>query len=445
MKRHIINKLKEWKAQKTRKPLILNGVRQCGKTYILEYFAKTHFSDYHYVNFEADGRLASLFTQDLHPQRIINELSFYLKHPIDLSQDLIIFDEIQACPHALASLKYFYETMPQIALCCAGSLLGIELNTSSFPVGKVESINMCPLNFTEFLQAIGEQQLYELLTAENLSNGIPEVAHQQLWEKMKWYWIIGGLPAVISAFIDKQDNLFLAFEAARALQKQLLHDYYADFAKHSGKVNAMHIDRLWRNIPKQLANTQDSSINKFKFKGIVPNIDRYSRLANVIDWLAAARLIIKIPIIETAELPLSAHVEESKFKLCLFDVGILSAMSDLPFQSILDYDFGTYKGYYAESFVAQELYTQDQTFYCWQKLHAEIEFVLQAGKHIIPVEVKSGSITRARSLQKFIERYQPPYAIIMSAQPLHIDHRHNTLHYPLYCASQMLMRCCAKL
>ena len=440
MKRHIINKLNEWKIRKNRKPLILNGVRQCGKTYILEYFAKTHFPNYHIINFEADARLAPLFAQDLHPERIINELSFYLKRPIDLSQDLIIFDEIQACPHALASLKYFHETMPQTALCCAGSLLGIMLNTASFPVGKVESINMYPLNFTEFLQAIGEQQLYELLTAEDFPSSIPEIAHQQLWEKMKWYWIVGGLPAVVSTFIDKQENLLLAFEAVRVQQQQLIHDYYADFAKHSGKVNAMHIDRLWRTVPKQLANTQDGSANKFRFKDIVPSVDRYSRLANVIDWLEAARLIIKIPIIEKIELPLSAHTEASKFKLCLFDVGILSAMSDLPFQSILDYDFGTYKGYYAENFVAQELYVQDQLFYCWQNPRAEIEFVLQSGKGIIPIEVKSGSIKRARSLQKFMQRYQPPFALIMSAQPLRIELQHKIYRYPLYLGNQMLMR-----
>jgi predicted AAA+ superfamily ATPase len=407
MKRNILQQLAQWKHKKKRKPLILNGVRQSGKTYSLKCFSEAEFPQHHYFNFEEDTRLGELFTKDLHPDRILNELSFYRNQPIEREKDLIIFDEIQACPQALTSLKYFNELTPEVAICCAGSLLGVALNTSSYPVGKVDTIPLFPLNFYEFLLAIDEPRLADLLENTALHAEIPSMAHQQLWEKMKWYWITGGLPEVVVTFVAERENLFRAFEAAREKQKQLIQDYYADFAKHAGKVNAMHIDRIWRSVPQQLAQTQDGNAGRFKFKGIVPGIDRYSRFAQVIDWLVAAHLLIKIPIIENAQIPLSAYKEESSFKLCMFDVGILGALSDMPFQAILDYDFGTYKGYYAENFVAQELIAQEQAIYCWQKQRAEIEFVMQSGKQVIPIEVKSGHITRSQSLQKFTDYYHP--------------------------------------
>jgi predicted AAA+ superfamily ATPase len=436
MKRDLLHQLRQWKDKKNRNPLIINGVRQSGKTYILKNFAETSFPQYHYFNFEEDTRLSELFVKDLHPKRILDELSFYSDRPIDSTQDLIVFDEIQACPNALTSLKYFNEISPDIAICCAGSLLGVALSSAPYPVGKVDTFPMFPLNFHEFLLAIDEQRLADVLQ-ESPSQNIPLMAHEKLWEKMKWYWIVGGLPEVVATFVSEKENLYLAFEAAREKQKQLIRDYYADFAKHAGKVNAMHIDRVWRAIPQQLAQTQDGNANRFKFKGIVPGVDRYSRFASVINWLESAHLIIKIPIIENAQIPLSAYTDESSFKLCMFDVGILGALSDMPFQSILDYDFGTYKGYYAENFVAQELVAQGHSMYCWQKQRADIEFVLQSGKHVLPIEVKSGHITRSKSLEKFVAYYHPPIRVIASAKPLLVDKIHGIYHCPLYSVGKL--------
>lgn len=441
MKRELLHKLIEWKASHYRKPLILTGIRQCGKTFILRHFGDNYFPKVHYFNFEKEQNLNVIFEHNLKPGRIINELSYKIGQEINIEQDLIIFDEIQACPLALTSLKYFYEDMPNLHLCGAGSLLGVALNHVSFPVGKVTHLQLYPMSFNEFLLAIGQEQLYKLLKQTNFDTEIPELAHQKLWEVMQWYWITGGLPEVVKTFSENQENLFQAFTKSRKKQEDLIFTYYGDIAKHSGKVNAMHIDRVWKDVSKQLSKSQDTSVNKFKFKGIIPGIDRYSRLAGAIDWLVASGLIIKVPIINNAELPLSAYTQESKFKCFMADVGILGAISDLPFQAILNYNFGTYKGFFAENFVAQELLAaKGNNFYSWQDNRHEVEFVIQDNELILPIEVKSGKITKAISLQKFKDKYKPKYISIMSGHNLNIDKKNHICRYPLYLAGKFPLK-----
>ncbi len=433
MKRQIMQDLIKWKIKKNRKPLIIKGVRQTGKTFVLKKFGEKHFPNYHYINFENSRQAEKLFTDDFDPKRILTDLSFLLKTPIDEKKDLLIFDEIQACPSALTSLKYFSEQLPELALCCAGSLLGLHLGESSFPVGKVDFLNMRPMCFVEFLSACGEQESLDLLEQCKQGNGISEIVHQHLWGQFKTYLITGGLPEVVQTYLDNQNNVYQAFTLVRQKQNELIYGYYADIAKHSGKVNSMHIDRTWRAIPTQLARSQDGTAKRFQFKGIIPGIDRYARLANVIDWLNAAELIIKIPIIEHVERPLKAYSEESRFKLYLFDVGILGALSDLSPKSILDYDYGTYKGYFAENFVASEFIAKNIcNLNSWQQNRAEIEFLVDIDDHIIPIEVKSGWVTRSQSLQKYAEKYAPLYRIIFSAKPLFIDKINKYYNYPLY-------------
>jgi len=437
MKRHIIQKLEAWRTSSGRKPLVVSGVRQCGKTYILQDFGRAFFRQCHYFNFEKRGDLGELFQKNLEPKRILLELEYAGQQAIDTAQDLVIFDEIQACPKAITSLKYFNEELSQLALCCAGSLLGLSLNHASFPVGNVNLLNMYPLSFSEFLLAIDELQLYELIQRCDADTEIPLIAHQQLWAKMQWYWIVGGLPEVINVFNRTKENLFIAFQAVRNKQNELLHTYYADVAKHSGKVNALQIDRVWQATPTQLARTQDGAANKFKFKDIFPGIGRYDRLSGAIDWLVAANLVIKVPIVNSAEIPLSAYTQESAFKLFMFDVGLLGAMSDLPIKSILDHDYGTYKGFFAENFVAQELLAAGYShLFCWQSDRAEVEFLLTLQNGVIPIEVKSGWITRAKSLQQVVNKYQPAYAVIMSGHPLKIDQSNKRHYYPLYLAGK---------
>lgn len=430
-------KLLEWKASGHSKPLMLRGVRQCGKTYLLKHFGANEFPRFHYFNFEREPKLASVFESNLNPQHIIDQLSFYQNKSIDIANDLVIFDEIQVIPRALTSLKYFQEDMPELALCCAGSLLGIKLNDESYPVGKVQTDYLYPLTFLEFLGAIGEDSSAEFIKTCQANTVIPQLVHERIWERLKWYFVVGGLPEVVQTFIIHQDDLFDAFKKAREKQAQLISDYYADIAKHSGKVNAMHIDRVWRSIPAQLAKALDGSSSRFQFHGLIDGIDRYSRLAGPISWLENAGLIFKIPIIEAAEQPLSQHVEESRFKLYVFDVGILGALSDLSPKTILDYQYGTYKGYFAENFVTQEFVAANcRNFYAWQKGRYEVEFIRNVDGDVLPIEVKSGNVTHAKSLQKFMEKYASKYRTIISARPFRIDQCNGVHNYPLYLASR---------
>lgn len=437
MKRQYYQKLKEWKTNGHKKPLMLRGVRQCGKTYLLQHFGANEFSNVHYFNFEKEPILSKVFEANLNPDHLVNQLSFHQNRPIHIKTDLVIFDEIQSIPRALTSLKYFHEDMPELAVCCAGSLLGVKLNHESFPVGKIQTGYLYPLNFVEFLRAIDENLSAEIIESCNAGTVIPPLAHERIWELLKWYFIVGGLPEAVQVFIDHKDDLFVAFEKVREKQAQLISDYYADIAKHSGKINAMHIDRIWRSVPNQLARSLDGSSKRFQFHDIIDGIDRYSRLVNALDWLENAGLIFKLPIIYTIEHPLSAYVEENRFKLFVFDVGILGALSGLSPRTILEYQYGTYKGYFAENFVAQEFVsTNCRDLYAWQEDRSEVEFIRNIDGDILPIEVKSGNVTHAKSLQKFVEKYGSKYRTIMSGRPFKID-KHNGIHnYPLYLASR---------
>ena len=437
MKRNINIQLKVWKDKKDRRPLIMKGVRQVGKTYSLKEFGKNEFQNYHYVNFEEDEKARIVFDQDLNPRRILEELSFYLDSSIDIDHDLVIFDEIQACPRALTSLKYFSEKLPQLALCSAGSLLGLYFGSSSFPVGKVDFLEMFPMSFEEFLLGIGETRSHDYLTNCSVRTKIPEIVHSHLWELLKTYFITGGLPEVVRIYHENKDNLYNALQLVREKQQTLILGYEADMAKHSGKQNSMHINRLWRNIPSQLAREQDGSAPKYKFKDVIPGIRGYSRLAGIIDWLLTAGLIIKSHIISKALLPLSAFKEENAFKLYYFDIGILGAVSRLQPKTILDYDYGTYKGYFAENFAAQEfLCSGIGELFCWRETTAEVEFIREIDGKIIPIEIKSGWVTQAKSLNVFAGKYSPVYRVIMSARNLNINEERNVHSYPLYLAAR---------
>jgi predicted AAA+ superfamily ATPase len=438
MKRNLMSDLNSWKAKKHRKPLILKGVRQTGKTYLLEQFGRESFPRHHVINFEKQERARTLFEADLSPHHIIDELQFFLRNKIDVRADLLIFDEIQSCPRALTSLKYFCEDMPEMALCSAGSLLGLRLNDGSFPVGKVDMLHLFPMTFSEFLRGIGDDILADHLANIHADSTPSSVAHEKLWQRLKHYFITGGLPEVVTTFAEQKDSVYAAMKSVRAKQDELINAYYADIAKHSGKVNAMHIDRTWRAIPAQLSSAVDSSPNRFKFRGVIPGVSRYTQLVHVIDWLDAAELIIKLPIVETAQQPLMAYVKENSFKLLVFDVGILGAMSGLDPKTILDYDYGTYKGYFAENFVAQQLVASGHSkIVIWQEDRSEVEFLIQEEGEIFPVEVKSGSVTRAKSLQKYVDKYKPAKSFILSANNMKIDLNNRLYHLPLYLAERI--------
>lgn len=444
MQRSLMKSLLEWKNSPHRKPLLLKGARQVGKTYLLKEFGQKAFPKVHYINFERDS-LASIFEPNFKTSRILTELSFFLGQSIN-PEDLLIFDEIQACPRAISSLKYFQEEMPSLALAAAGSLLGVSLSSEAFPVGKVDWLSLYPLTFSEFLLGIGEGDLHQyLISLSVLDREMPNlsvVAHERLWERLKHYFIVGGLPEIVSLFAEHQNDLFTAFQKVRERQESLIRDYYSDIAKHSGKVNAMHIDRLWRSIPAQLFKVHEGTSQRFRFKDIVPGIDRFSRLANVVDWLLNAGLILKSEIVKSAQMPLSAYAQEGVFKLFIFDVGILGAMSGLTPKALLDYSYGTYKGYFAENFVAQSLVSSGQfpALYTWQEGTAEIEFIQETQGEVIPIEVKSGTVTHAKSLSQFKKKYSPSYSVIYSGKNLFIDENSMTHFLPLYLAGLLKVK-----
>jgi predicted AAA+ superfamily ATPase len=406
-----------------------------GKTHLLKEFGEHHFSQCHYFNFEKEPSLAKLFELNLDPKRILDELTFHANRPIHIGKDLVIFDEIQEIPKALTSLKYFQEECPELHLCGAGSLLGLHLNSSSFPVGKVSFETLRPMSFEEFLMASNDKAL-SLLQKLTAKDAISELQHAHLWQQLKHYFIVGGLPEAVATYCEHKETLFEAFTRVRKKQDDLLKSYYADIAKHAGKVNAMHIDRIFQSVPMQLSQTQNESITRFKFKGVVPGVTHYDRLAGAIDWLEAAGLVIKIHIVNKGLLPFKAYGKENCFKLLLFDIGVLGSMSDLAPKTILDAEYGSFKGYFAENFVAEELLAHGrENLFSWQENLAEIEFLLEVTGEPIPIEVKSGLNTKAKSLRIFLEKYKSPYGVIFSGQPLHT--RSNIHHYPLYLAGKV--------
>ncbi|MCP5490705.1 MAG: ATP-binding protein [Chlamydiales bacterium] len=434
MHRKMMDKLVTWKNEKKRKPLLLKGVRQVGKTHLLKEFGRQHFSACHYVNFEKEQALAKVFEPDLDPKRILTELSFYLDQPINIGKDLVIFDEIQELPKALTSLKSFQEDCPELHLCGAASLLGLHLGPASFPVGKVTFETLRPMSFEEFLIANQDKSL-PMIQKLKAKNEIPAIMHEHLWEQLKRYFVVGGLPEVVVTYMEEKSDLYKSFSSVRKKQEDLLNAYYADIAKHSGKINAMHIDRVFRSVPAQLSQVNDGSVSRFKFKDVVPGISHYNRLAGAIDWLEAAGLVLKIHIVNSGLLPFKGYVKENLFKLMLFDVGLLGSMSGIPAKVIIDADYGSYKGYFAENFVAQEMIDLlGGTLFCWQEKNAEVEFLTEVLGKVIPIEVKSGSVTRAKSLKAFSEKYKPAYEVVFSGREMKVQKDKKTRYYPLYLA-----------
>ena len=436
MKRNIIKELRNWQTSEIRKPLILYGARQVGKTYILREFGEKDFPRCHYVNFENDERLRSVFNDGISPRKIINELQFLLDCSINKAEDLVIFDEIQQCPRALTSLKYFSEEMPELAICGAGSLIGVNVAPDSFPVGKVTILNLYPLSFDEFLGGVKKTRLTELLENEELQESLPRIAHDQLWELWKIYLVIGGLPEAINIYRKNLENQYEAMKLVRRVQSDLLDTYMSDIAKHSGKANALHIERLWRNVAMQLARTQNDGARKFRFKDAVPGMRGYERISSPLDWLEKARLILRTSIVKRAEIPLAGFAGDNRFKQYFFDVGLLNAITNTSPEQILKFNYGIYKGYVAENFVAQELHAAGiRELFCWEGRTSEVEFLLETPSGIIPWEVKSGRIRQAKSLKTFEERYHPELSIILSSG--NVKKQGSRWQVPVYAAGRL--------
>lgn len=383
MERQFYQKLIRWKASNLRKPLVLRGARQVGKTYLLKDFAKREYSDHVYINFDEEPQFASIFNENLDPNRIIKELNIYFKKTIEPGSTLIVLDEIQECPQALASLKYFCEKRNDYHIATAGSLLGVKL-TKGFPVGKVNFLDLAPFNFFEFLEAIGEIELVNMLKQMEKPEAISEIFHNKLLSHLKYYFIVGGMPEAVDIYI-KTDNI----AQVREVQKEILDAYMLDFAKHAPKDEVIKIMTVWESVPNQLAKEN----KKFIFSALRQSA-RAREFETSIQWLKSAGLIIKANHISTPKLPLDAYSDKQAFKIFLLDVGLLGAMSKLDPRIILQGDqlFQEFKGALTENFVALELHDNhfDGLYYWTSEGIAEVDFVISTEQHIFPLEVIAG-------------------------------------------------------
>jgi len=403
MKRILLEKLLSWKNKSQRKPLLIDGARQTGKTYLLKELLGQHFKNVVRIDFLETPELADAFEDSLTPEDILSSIELITGKEVNANSDLLILDEIGECPRAVTSLKYFAEKAPNMFVAASGS--NIRLLTS-FPVGKVEQYNLQPLTFQEFLWASGEAPLIKSFEKQINSTA----ARKQLFDKLTDYYFTGGMPEVVSRWFENaEESIISKAEAVSELHDNLFNGYLRDFGKYSGKTNAQLIESVFSSIPAQLSAVRDESVKRFKFKDVFDKKSRYSDFESAISWLHKCRLVLKnFPIEGQAKSPLAAYQKENRVKLFLFDVGLLNHMLNTGYKEIKQQSY-QYKGYIAENFVAQELSALGiEPSFSWNDARSEIEFLLSDSLgNIIPVEVKSGRRTKARSLQSYINKCQP--------------------------------------
>ena len=409
MYREIIKKLEEWKDKATRKPLLLTGVRQCGKTYIVKEFAGKHFKSHVYVNFESEEKLSGIFEYDFDVKRIVAELERNYKTKIVPGETLVFFDEIQACPRAITSLKYFCENMRELHIVCAGSLLGVALkrNQVSFPVGKVNRLQLYPMSFKEFVIANGREDLVETFSEWPVDREIPELYKTPMNKLLKEYYIVGGMPEVVKTWIETGN-----FEEVENVQKEILSDYADDFAKHAPIEDVPKIRWIWDSVPVQLAKEN----NKFIFSHVKEG-KRSAELEDALQWLVDAGLLIKTELVEKPEIPLDGYADKTYFKVYMSDIGLLRARSKVSPDIILEgsENYKRFKGAFAENYVLNELKSIGKQPFFWRSGNtAEVDFVYEDDGEFIPVEVKSADNTQAKSYKQFCEKYKPKRGVKLS-------------------------------
>lgn len=424
MLRFATEKLIEWKNSTTRKPLVLKGARQVGKTWLMKEFGSKYYKNFIYCNFDEEKELKSIFENNKNPNRIIELLSMLFNSKIEPQNSLIIFDEIQECPEALNSLKYFNENANDYHLIAAGSLLGTLLsNPKSYPVGKINLLNINPLTFDEFLLAV-DKGLYDYYSSIQKNQKIEEIFHNKLLEVYHYYLIIGGMPESVSAWIKEKDP-----KKILQIQKELNEIYENDFSKHNGKINSGRLLMVFRSIVSQLAKENQ----KFVY-GAVREGGRARDFEEAIEWLVSAGMINRVYNISKPEHPIAAFDKLDSFKLYLFDTGLLKYKAGIENSSILlktDYQF---KGALAENFVLQQLKEKFEIpprYYATR--YGEIDFVIQNGSNIVPIEVKAGSNKSATTFKKYIKENNPDFAIRFSEMNYVTDGKITNI--PLYLAS----------
>ena len=405
MYRSAMEQLNKWKQKTNKKPLIIRGARQVGKTWLMKEFGKTAYEKTVYINFDNNPQMKELFSLDMRIDRIIMGLELYVGHKISPHNTLLIFDEVQEVPKALSSLKYFNETAPEYQIVCAGSLLGIALHQgTSFPVGKVEFMDLYPLSFTEFMRAMGKEQFVDLLDKGDFE--MATMFRQDYVDLLKYYYYVGGMPEVVQSFVDNRD-----FNEAREIQERILAAYEQDFSKHAPNEAVPRIRMLWNSIPAQLTKE-----NKKFIYGIIKEGARAKDYETALMWLTDCGLVHKVYRVTAPSIPLKAYEDLKAFKLFLADVGLLGCMVRLNQSVLLDRNelFKEFKGALTEQYVLQQLKTVkgvDTYYWTNDRGNAEIDFLIDTGNEVVPIEVKAETNLKAKSLKTFCEKYNPKMAI----------------------------------
>lgn len=436
MERFAMQKLIEWKEEKRRKPMIIRGARQVGKTWLMKEFGRTQFEQTVYLNFDENIRIRQIFEGSLEVERLLLAVSAETGIMVKPEDTLLIFDEIQEVPRALTALKYFCENAPEYAIVAAGSLLGVAMHQgTSFPVGKVSFMELYPLNFREFLMAAGEEALCGLLVGDGGAERISLITamKEKYVDYLRQYYYTGGMPEAVLDFVEYKD-----YHRVRKTQKMLLDYYQQDFSKHADPYLVTRLNQVWNSIPGQLAREN----KKFIF-GQIRQGARAKEFELALQWLEDCGLIHKVHRVSKPGLPLNAYAEMSAFKIYMNDVGLLAAKSDLPLQAIVDKNqlFTEFKGALTEQYVLQQLISETETtpyYYSAENSRGEIDFLLQSERGILPVEVKAEENLRAKSLRAFREKYSPEVSLRISMS----DYRREEwmVNLPLYCVTESFLR-----
>lgn len=423
MYRKIIEELRKWKNDKDRKPLILRGARQVGKTFIIKQFGEENYDGVAYFNFDYDKQLYNMFETTKDPARILEQLAFVYGKAIVPEKTLIVFDEIQECPDALNSLKYFEEEAKEYHIISAGSLLGIRLSHTSFPVGKVDFLDMYPMTFTEFLEADGCKNLVDYLNSIKKIENIPDIFFDKLSEKLKAYFIIGGMPEAVDSWVKYKD-----MEKVNKIQDNILNSYESDFSKHTTNIEANRISIIWNSIPSQISKEN----KKFLYQ-VAKNGARAREYEGAVNWLRDANVVNKIYNITKPNMPLISYNDLASFKMYLNDVGLLRKKTDLNSKIIIEGNklFQEFKGALTENYVLQTLVANGlKPYYYTFDNRYEIDFIIQYQNEIIPIEVKSGESVNNTSLKVYNEINKPKTRIRFSMKNLNKDD--NLINIPLF-------------
>ena len=436
--RDIMADMISWKDKRRRKPLILQGARQVGKSWLLRKFGSTQFENYVVVNIDRETGIRSIFERTKEPGRIIEQISLIKGQPIMPGRTLLIFDEIQDSDEVLNSLKYFHEDAPEYAVACAGSLLGVAMRSRnrSFPVGQVDFMTVYPLSFSEFLDAV-DARLGRIARTWDCATPIPGIVLDELQEKLKLYMVIGGMPEAVADWLDTKD-----IATVDETLDGILQSYPLDFSKYATPAEMMRIHQVWNSMQRQLAKDN----KRFKYADVQKG-GRAREYETAVDWLCKAGLVHKVRNVETPLLPLKAYASESAFKLYVNDIGLLRRIFNLNGSPVLQGDrlFREFKGIMSENFVLLSLLRQQpvytpldsgQTFYWTSGNQAEVEFVIDCGGNVVPVEVKSGCSVRAKSLGVYRNTYNPALAVRLSL--LNMQLRDGLLDLPLPLADRLM-------